>query len=69
MTSTRSQRYDSHHQHSNSDAYIPFEQSSVTEHVYMCLLKLYQKYQDQGLRGRILQCLGRLNYTDGLLRS
>ncbi|RPD54662.1 hypothetical protein L226DRAFT_613702 [Lentinus tigrinus ALCF2SS1-7] len=32
--------------------------SSVTEHVYMCLLKLYQKYQDQGLRGRILQCLG-----------
>ncbi|KAI1793228.1 hypothetical protein LXA43DRAFT_1124268 [Ganoderma leucocontextum] len=31
---------------------------SVTEHVYMCLLKLYEKYQDQGLRGRILQCLG-----------
>ncbi|EJF61054.1 hypothetical protein DICSQDRAFT_170603 [Dichomitus squalens LYAD-421 SS1] len=31
---------------------------SVTEHVYMCLLKLYDKYQDQGLRGRILQCLG-----------
>ncbi|RDX49866.1 hypothetical protein OH76DRAFT_1556053 [Lentinus brumalis] len=32
--------------------------TSVIEHVYMCLLKLYQKYQDQGLRGRILQCLG-----------
>ncbi|KAI0770449.1 hypothetical protein C8Q74DRAFT_1202231 [Fomes fomentarius] len=31
---------------------------SVTEHVYMCLLKLYEKYQDQGLRGRVLQCLG-----------
>ncbi len=35
------------------------EQTSVIEHVYMCLLKLYQKYQDQGLRGRILQCLGK----------
>ncbi|KAI0629898.1 hypothetical protein C8Q77DRAFT_1139118 [Trametes polyzona] len=31
---------------------------SVTEHVYMCLLKLYEKYDDSGLRGRILQCLG-----------
>ena len=34
------------------------DQGSVTEHVYMCLLKLYEKYEDQGLRGRILQCLG-----------
>ncbi|KAI9064653.1 hypothetical protein FKP32DRAFT_1625471 [Trametes sanguinea] len=33
-------------------------QGSVTEHVYMCLLKLYEKYNDGGLRGRILQCLG-----------
>ncbi|KAI0754694.1 hypothetical protein C8Q80DRAFT_1094239 [Daedaleopsis nitida] len=33
-------------------------QGSVIEHVYMCLLRLYEKYQDQGLRGRILQCLG-----------
>ena len=33
-------------------------QGSVTEHVYMCLLKLYEKHEDQGLRGRILQCLG-----------
>ncbi|CDO75304.1 hypothetical protein BN946_scf184654.g12 [Trametes cinnabarina] len=33
-------------------------QGSVTEHVYMCLLKLYEKYDDNGLRGRILQCLG-----------
>nr|VWP00958.1 Transcriptional repressor TUP1 [Ganoderma boninense] len=31
---------------------------SVTEHVYMCLLKLYEKHEDQSLRGRILQCLG-----------
>lgn len=33
-------------------------QGSVTEHVYLCLLKLYDKYEDNGLRGRILQCLG-----------
>ncbi|KAI0643094.1 hypothetical protein C8Q79DRAFT_1002826 [Trametes meyenii] len=33
-------------------------QGPVTEHVYMCLLKLYEKYEDNGLRGRILQCLG-----------
>ncbi|KAI0350346.1 hypothetical protein OH77DRAFT_1593607 [Trametes cingulata] len=33
-------------------------QGSVTEHVYLCLLKLYEKYEDSGLRGRILQCLG-----------
>ena len=33
-------------------------QGSVIEHVYMCLLKLYEKYSDQGLRSRILQCLG-----------
>ena len=30
----------------------------MIEHVYKCLLKLYEKYQDQGLRTRILQCLG-----------
>ncbi|KAI8994107.1 hypothetical protein BD414DRAFT_481445 [Trametes punicea] len=33
-------------------------QGSVTKHVYLCLLKLYEKYEDNGLRGRILQCLG-----------
>ncbi|KAI0366939.1 hypothetical protein BV20DRAFT_951369 [Pilatotrama ljubarskyi] len=33
-------------------------QGSVNEHVYLCLLKLYEKYEDSGLRGRILQCLG-----------
>ncbi|KAL6300065.1 hypothetical protein BKA93DRAFT_803226 [Sparassis latifolia] len=31
---------------------------SVTEYVYDSLLKLYDKYGDAGLRGRILQCLG-----------
>ncbi|KAI0823297.1 hypothetical protein BC628DRAFT_1504458 [Trametes gibbosa] len=31
---------------------------SVTEHVYLRLLELYDKYEDNGLRGRILQCLG-----------
>ena len=41
----------------------------MTEHVYMCLLKLYQKYQDQGLRGRILQCLGKLTPDDDDLQS
>ncbi|KAH9924608.1 uncharacterized protein BXZ73DRAFT_50340 [Epithele typhae] len=31
---------------------------SIIEHVYKCLLRLYEKYEDQGLRARILQCLG-----------
>ena len=30
----------------------------MIEHVYKGLMKLYEKYQDQGLRTRILQCLG-----------
>lgn len=30
----------------------------VTEYVYLSLIKLYEKYSDHGLRGRILQCLG-----------
>ncbi|KAI0761978.1 hypothetical protein BD413DRAFT_221108 [Trametes elegans] len=33
-------------------------QGSVTEHVYLCLLRLYDKYEESGLQGRILQCLG-----------
>ncbi|KZT11764.1 uncharacterized protein LAESUDRAFT_733751 [Laetiporus sulphureus 93-53] len=31
---------------------------SIFEHVYRSLLTLYEKYQNLGLRGRILQCLG-----------
>ncbi|EGN98100.1 hypothetical protein SERLA73DRAFT_109431 [Serpula lacrymans var. lacrymans S7.3] len=31
---------------------------SVVEHIYNSLLKLYEKYDDIGLQGRILQCLG-----------
>ncbi|KAH7925870.1 hypothetical protein BV22DRAFT_1088167 [Leucogyrophana mollusca] len=30
----------------------------VIEHIYSSLLSLYKKYDDAGLRGRILQCLG-----------
>jgi len=33
-------------------------QASVTEHIYSSLITLYEKYSDNGLRGRILQCLG-----------
>ncbi|KZP26313.1 hypothetical protein FIBSPDRAFT_1040859 [Athelia psychrophila] len=31
---------------------------SIVEHIYLSLLKLYNKYGDPGMRGRILQCLG-----------
>ncbi|KAJ6620718.1 hypothetical protein B0H10DRAFT_1911606 [Mycena sp. CBHHK59/15] len=33
---------------------------SIIEHIYVSLLQLYQKCDDGGLRGRILQCLGYL---------
>ncbi|KAF4581480.1 Sister chromatid cohesion protein 2 [Pleurotus pulmonarius] len=33
-------------------------QGSIMEHIYDSLLKLYDKYTDLTLRGRILQCLG-----------
>lgn len=33
-------------------------QGSIMEHIYASLLKLYDKYTDATLRGRILQCLG-----------
>ena len=33
-------------------------QGPVIEHVYGSLLKLYHKYIDVNLRGRILHCLG-----------
>ncbi|KII90510.1 hypothetical protein PLICRDRAFT_697054 [Plicaturopsis crispa FD-325 SS-3] len=31
---------------------------SIIEHIYSSLLKLYEKYSELGLRGRVLQCLG-----------
>lgn len=30
----------------------------IVEHIYKSLLELYEKYNDVGLKGRILQCLG-----------
>ncbi|KAH7906512.1 hypothetical protein BJ138DRAFT_1071604 [Hygrophoropsis aurantiaca] len=33
-------------------------QGPITEHIYSSLLGLYKKYNEAGLRGRILQCLG-----------
>ncbi|KAG1743247.1 uncharacterized protein EDB91DRAFT_1126495 [Suillus paluster] len=30
----------------------------IVEHIYKSLLELYEKYDDNGLKGRILQCLG-----------
>ena len=38
----------------------PSRQGSITEHIYNSLIKLYEKYDDSGLRGRILQSLGAL---------
>jgi len=31
---------------------------SVVTHIYNSVLALYEKYEDSGLRGRLLQCLG-----------
>ncbi|PPQ86325.1 hypothetical protein CVT25_005626 [Psilocybe cyanescens] len=31
---------------------------SITEHIYNLLLSLYEKYSNESLRGRVLQCLG-----------
>ncbi|OAX39889.1 hypothetical protein K503DRAFT_738603 [Rhizopogon vinicolor AM-OR11-026] len=33
-------------------------QGPIVEHIYTSLLELYKKYEDIGLKGRILQCLG-----------
>ena len=33
-------------------------QGSITEHVYLTLLTLYEKYDNSNLRTRVLQCLG-----------
>lgn len=33
-------------------------QGPIVEHIYNSLLSLYGKYNDSGLKGRILQCLG-----------
>lgn len=33
-------------------------QGSIVSHIYGNVLTLYEKYEDSGLRGRLLQCLG-----------
>ena len=33
-------------------------QGSITDHVYAMLVRLYDKYSDSTLKGRLLQCLG-----------
>lgn len=42
-------------------------QGPIVEHVYYCLLKLYEQQQDPGLRVRVLQCLGKISCsTNGI---
>lgn len=33
-------------------------QGSITDHIYTMLVRLYDKYSDSTLKGRLLQCLG-----------
>jgi len=33
-------------------------QGSITDHIYAMLVRLYDKYSDSTLKGRLLQCLG-----------
>lgn len=39
--------------------YLTPRKGPIIEHVFGVLLKLYHKYNDQALRGRILHCLGK----------
>lgn len=42
-------------------------QGSITDHVYTMLVRLYDKYSDSTLKGRLLQCLGNYFFSSGHL--